>query len=187
MIIFKLQEIFKPTNMKKILINILLFITIWPVFSQNIEDDYIDDFTKEHIVRTSWIGLFDGSYYENYFQMEKIDSSYCLNFRMTGGLETFMTFDKGEIFFLKLDNDSIIKLKNTEFEISGTGRAALTSLSAKKVGVKMSLWITTNQMDALLNNNILKIRIQSNKGYFDRIIDDKNYRIKNLIELVYKK
>ena len=77
--------------------------------SQKVLKDKIDDFTKSHIIETSWEKLLYSWNGISYYRIRAIDSTILFDLKYMNNSKIYYIEEKSELL-LKFDNDSIIAL-----------------------------------------------------------------------------
>tara|TARA_R110000851_G_scaffold157058_4_gene299844 strand:- start:11494 stop:11982 length:489 start_codon:yes stop_codon:yes gene_type:complete len=150
-------------------------------FGQKLKKNEIDEFTKSHIQTTSWETLSKKHPLFSYARLRKIDSVYIFDVKLMGGNKVF-SVDKGENLYIKLDDDEIIKIYNTEYELSNYGEGAVGILGSQSLGVYLKCSIRKEQLKKLREKKIIKIRLYSSNGY--READVKSKHAKKFIKMM---
>lgn len=141
-------------------------------FGQELERDEIDEFTKSHVQTTSWETLTKKYPLYSYARLRKIDSRYIFDVKLMGGSKIF-SVDKGKTLFLKLENEDIIEIYNTEYELSNYGDGAIGLIGSQALGVHLKCSINSEQLEKLRKKNLVKIRLYSSIGYREMDIKEK--------------
>jgi len=81
-------------------------------------------------------------------------------------MSTTGAVDEGGQLLLKLDNDSIVTLKNLKYQIFCTG-SALLGCGSSAPGLDLSFGIYKDHLDMLLSHKIVKVRIYLTSGYVE--------------------
>lgn len=113
------------------------------------------------------------------------EENYFLGLTLNEGI---MTFNKGRKLLLKFQDDSIMELENIE-EIELTDNKLEQSLSHSFYLVYPEYPVTKEQIQNIINNEIVKIRIENNSEYFDRNIKKNKFSkgIKSAYEDIQEK
>jgi hypothetical protein len=173
--------------MKKLYLSLLLISLSVFSFSQEIKEDYIDEFYGNHIIRTTWADMAFGLSNSGFFRMSKIDTNYFLDYREIGSLPYGSFVSEGNNFFFKFSDGEVMALYNTEGKMVSRGGGS-TGLNGSGVdGITLHLLITKQQMDKILSKKVVKFRIQTDNGYRDHDFSDmRDEKLTKLITLVYK-
>lgn len=149
--------------MKKILLALLL-LTTFPLFSQKIEKDVIDEFTKQRTTITSWVKVDKG-----YMSLRfiAVDNTMCLEYRYQSN--GYIAIDKGaELLFID-SNGNVHKLTNGEYAIASIGGGATGFAGSKGLGIRANYFGDVS----FFAKNLKKMRIYTTDGYMDRNISSK--------------
>ena len=143
---------------------LLVILTTNLTFGQKLEKDEIDEFTKSRVQVTSWETLTKKPPLFSYARLRKIDSLYIFDVKLMGGSKVF-SVEKGEVLYFKFEDDEIIKIYNTEYELSNYGAGAIGLLGSDALGVYLKCLIDNEQLKKLRNKSLIKIRFYSSNGY----------------------
>lgn len=158
--------------MKK-LIPFLLFLLPAVGFSQN---DFkvelvIDEFTKDSSIVTSWMTLNVPTWkgYTGYvrFSSKKISDQRLFWLELKSGTQKVVAVDEGKEFFLKFEDESIMKLANAIHTIADTGKGAIGFYGSAAMGVHLFFPISKTDLEKLGKTPILKCRLTTNEGYIE--------------------
>lgn len=164
--------------MKKILLALLL-LTSFPLFSQKIEKDIIDEFTKNRIIHTSWV-KFDKGYMA--FRFKAIDNNTYLEYRYLSG--NVIAIDKGaELLFIDSLNDRVYGLQSTDFIVASRGGAATGFAGSDAYGIRADFKGNMLFFARLLK----KMRIYTTDGYMERDIKPKEAKKIQQLYLLFQK
>ena len=87
---------------------------------------------------------------------------------------------------LKLDNDSIIDLKNLEYSITCTGCGAIGFAGSQIQGTETNYLLNNVQIATLKNHRVVKIRFYTNDGFDEFELNENNsLKIQNAINLIF--
>ncbi len=152
--------------MKKILFIILILIAL-NGFSQTLIENSIDEFTKASIKRTSWETVMGGMSQTYYLRISKIDSSYFLELKIMMN-NTVFAINKDANLMLKLNNDSLITLKNSDYQITTIGEGAIGYMGSAGLGLHaIYLGLNKSTISVLTAAVLSKVRIYFTDGYKD--------------------
>jgi len=153
---------------------ILLLLTTNFILAQTIEEDKIDEFTKNSIKRTSWETLTNPSFngnFASYVRISKINSTFYLNFKMwNNGIFSIL---KDDNLFFKLKNDSIVTLFANESTISCRGCGSKGMAGSDAFGVKVNFNLDSKDIELLKGSEIEKIRIYTTGGYLEKAVKER--------------
>lgn len=150
---------------------LLLFMPLFS-FSQKITENKIDDFTHHKIIRTTWEPFIRANGLFAYTRVSKIDSSNYIDLRfMLSGMP--FSVAPGEVFYLKLANDSIIKLRAVEYKISCSGCGSTGIVGSGSQGMDISFYIPASNLALLSTNIVKKARIYTSDGYVEHEVKEK--------------
>jgi hypothetical protein len=94
-----------------------------------------------------------------------LDSNYYIHFKIIIG--NVFAINKGENIFLKLDDDQIIKLNVSEYEISGRGEVSVKSYGTESQGLYVRCFLSKDNIKLIKENKISKTRIMTTQGYVE--------------------
>jgi hypothetical protein len=142
--------------------------------AQKIEENKIDEFTKNSIKRTSWdilVYKFNGSMYLH-TRMSAINDSYYLDVKYLcqGGC----SIGQGAELMLKLENDSIVSYKIPEGKVSCRGCGSTGIVGEDKDGLDLSFPISKDNLKLLSTQKAKKIRLYLSGGYVEGDISSSN-------------
>lgn len=157
----------------------LLLLVMMPLMfkAQKIKESKKDDMTGTYIIKTSYERI-TGGVSSNWIKasVSSYNKSFFLDMNSSFGGAFFIVRKDADIT-IKLDNDSIIKLKTSSKAEASEG------MGGKQAVVSCSL--NPDQKQTLTAHGIAKIRIMTSEGYTDFEIKN-NDIIKKEIELVEK-
>jgi len=159
--------------MTKYILLLLASFLSFHVLSQKIEENKVDEFTGNSVKRTSWETLNMSMSFTAYFRVSKINDNYYLGIKMMMGGDVFAINEGDEIMF-KLSNDEIVKLQNLEYTITCTGCGAKGFAGSAGEGIEVSYPMTKEQVQKLTSNNVVKMRVYTNKGYVENETKEKH-------------
>jgi len=163
---------------------ILFLIAILPLigFAQSIKVDKIDEFTKHHVIESSWFTIKSNFGKEYKCKLSKIDSdkiTLVLKMVTTGSM--VYSINAGDELMLKLDNDSIVTLHCLEYVISSMSHSgSITSTFSQQ---RYSLYY--NDIKQILEHKVFKFRVYTSEGYIeiDILNEDNQIKLSNAIKL----
>jgi len=156
--------------MKKVIFFVLLPIA---VRAQKIEENKIDEFTKHHILRTSWEFLSHAGGFYTHVRISNIEKTYYLDFKWIHDGEVD-AIPEGSKMMLKMDNDSIVTLTTLQSAVSCRGCGAVGFAGSTGYGYELTFVIDEKALDELDRSTIKKIRIYTPDGYVEHEIKGKN-------------
>jgi hypothetical protein len=84
-----------------------------------------------------------------------------------------VSIDEGGKLLLMLDNDSIIELRNSKYQISCTGCGATGLVGSSAPGLFINFYLTKDNLSSLITHKVKKVRIYFTDGYKEAEIKDK--------------
>lgn len=169
----------KITSMKKLFL--LLFFSATLSNAQKISENYIDDFTKNHIKRTDWEALTFEMKAVTHYRLSKIDDQYFFQLKIMLG-DVFFSINENEELMLKLSNEEIVTLKNLKYTTTCVGCGSTGFNGSKAQGIYVSYNLSNENFQSLKENKVSKIRISTSKGLID--LDIKVKKADTLIEVL---
>jgi pimeloyl-CoA synthetase len=170
----------------KLLLPLLLFCST--AFAQKLITDKTDEFTHHKVKETSIEILahpFKMSGFSYDFRFKKVDEDVYLNLRIMLMSNSVFAIKDGRVLLLKMQNDSVIELKNSDYTISKRG-AAGNGLSASNCeGASLYFSLSKEDIEMIKNNKIIKVRLYTTDGYTEQDVKaaaDK--RVKDALALV---
>ncbi|MCK9421137.1 MAG: hypothetical protein M0Q38_00910 [Bacteroidales bacterium] len=140
------------------------------VSGQKIKENVIDDFTGSARTSTGLIWFSDVGRFNVYCRFVRIDSVYMLNFKLSLN-GTVFSVDKDAALLLKLESDTIIKLRNREYTVTTRGGGANGLLGSASQGANLYFIIPGECLSPLVNIKVKKVRIYTTDGFIDQEID----------------
>lgn len=157
----------------------LILIVSFHLFAQ-IKEDYVDDFTKQRIIRTEWVTFYkmNGDQAFQWVAHNNVVALQFVGMKCNGffGCETFAV-DEGEAFALYLSNDSVIWFYNKDFQVVDRH-------------YKINLFLFSNKLKLLTEENVYatKFRLRTTKGYFDvNLNTEKTPQLGENLKLIFDK
>lgn len=162
--------------MKKMFLSLFLIPAF--AFSQKIEENKIDEFTKAAVKRTTWEIISKGSLsrpYDMYChaRVSKIDGVTFLDLRIISGSGAVFSLQKDAKIMFKMDNDSIVTLLNIKFVVTCSGCGATGYVGSSAQGLEASFVLPTEEFNDLKTHSIKKIRLYASDGYIETDMQDK--------------
>jgi len=164
----------------------LILFTLFTAFcnAQKISEDYIDEFTKNHVKRTDWEALTFEIKAVTSYRFSKIDNQYFLQLKIMLG-DVYFSINENDELMLKFTNEEIVTLKNIKSTTTCVGCGATGFNGSQSQGINVSYNISNEQYQLLTQNSISKIRIYTNKSYIDLEIKKKKADIlQNALKLI---
>ena len=169
----------KAKLFKNIFLKILLIVIFignsHQIFSQQLVENYVDEFTNNKIKRTSWTSINNMLRFTAYFRISRINDNYYFDLKLMIGTSVF-SIEKDQELMFKLSNGEVIKLLNTQYAITCTGCGAKGFLGSQAQGIHTSYYFTNEQIKKLKEIPAIKIRIYTSKGYVEDNIKPKYYK-----------
>lgn len=158
--------------MKRSTFCLVLIFTTCSLFAQKIAENKTDDFTHLKIVRTTWEPLVKqlGAKMMIHVRVSRIDSNENIGVKIMGNSGAI---DKDANLMLKMDNDSIVILKNIDYKLSCTGCGAIGFAGSAGPGFDLTLLLTEEKKKYLLEHKIVKVRVYFTDGYLEDAVKDK--------------
>ena len=157
--------------MRRILLMLFTLFTISGT-AQKVSEDYVDEFTKNHIKRTDWETLTFEMKAVTHYQLCKIDNQYFIQLKIMLG-DVFFSINKDDELMLKLANDEIVTLKNIKYTTTCVGCGSTGFNGSQSQGICVAYNIDNEQYLLLKQNSVSKIRIYTSKGFIDLEIKNK--------------
>lgn len=146
------------------------------VYSQKIVTNEKDDFTGNHVIETSYAKISDGFT----CGLRSVDNICILMASYNGGKEIY-TMEKGAEFMFKLDDGSLITLTNLETSTGEYKNITIGNTHISHFLLQTNYEISSEQLNKLQGNAIVKVRFYTTDGYIERDVSDKN--AKKLLKL----
>lgn len=156
--------------MKNLLVTYCLLFISSISFSQKIEENKVDDFTKNLVTRTSFEVLSRNGF-NSYCRINKINQSYFLQIRVMNG--TVLAVQANSDVMFKMSNDSIISLKVMEGASSCLGCGAIGFLGSASPGIDFKILLTSEEIKQFNSLKIKKVRIYTIDGYIEAEVKEK--------------
>lgn len=156
--------------MKKIILLFSIFISSL-CFSQKIVENKTDEFTKKTILRSDWEKL-TSTEYASYINLNKIEGTYFLGLKVIT-MTVCSVSENNKISFL-FDDGSVLELENMKYAISGYGDGAIGLSGSQALGLSLNLILSNENLEILKNKTIVKIRINTSKGFIEDKVKEKN-------------
>lgn len=171
--------------MKKHLIIILVVSTAY-CNAQSLEKNEVDEFTGNRVKKTSYEVLVQNFKLNAFVSVMSInDSSVFLDLKLMLGSGSVHAIDKDAILYLKMADDSIIELRNTEYSISCRGCGARGFSGSNAQGSKTSYLVAKWHIEKFRSSAIAKFRLYTTDGYIESgVNNNRSSTIKSLLELL---
>ena len=162
--------------------SLLLLFGLLPMicFSQKIAEKKVDEFTKSSIMRTSWETLtkIDGMSMKgltSYIRFSKINDIIYIDLKVMDG--SVLSVPDGNKIMLMLQNDSIVTIKNSHYEVACMGCGAIGLSGSSAYGIQLNNPITDKEFEIFKSKQIKKIRIYFRDGYLEDEVKEKHAKI----------
>ena len=172
--------------MQKLILVILFIVSVNISFGQKLTKDETDDFTGSSIKETSWETFSKKSSFYSYTSFQKIDDRIFLKLKMVinGGRDAYYV-DEGQVLFLRMDDEDIIKLNNPKSRRSSIGEGATWLAWSGVFGIELRFKIESEILKKLKTKLVSKIRIYTDDGYVESKVKEKQAKkFRKLIPLI---
>jgi len=157
--------------MKKIAILLVLFSI--QSFSQKLIQNEVDEFTGKKLKRTDWLTLDVGFMeMEVRYSLVKVDSTYAINIKIIEP-HKYHSIDKDDELMFKLESGEIIQMHSDSSVRSCIGCGATGFIGSKALGLTAYFPFTDEQLNAMKQSPVSKMRLYLNRGYKEIIINEK--------------
>ncbi|HTK21201.1 MAG TPA: hypothetical protein VL442_16880 [Mucilaginibacter sp.] len=153
-----------------IIFSVLIGLTL-KTFAQKLEENKKDDFTNAAIKRTSWETLTSSLSETAYFRISQVNGSETFDLKLM--LYKIFYIGKDAELSFKLANGEIVTLKNLEYAITCKGCGAAGYSGSAAEGIQVTYPMSSEQVEKLKANKIVKVRIDTSMGYVEDDIKDK--------------
>ena len=166
----------------------LLLLLCSTAFAQKLVTDKKDEFTGKYVKETSVEILshpFKMSGYSYDFRFKSVDTDIYLNLKIMSISNSVFAIKDGNVLMLKMGNDSILKLSNSEYTISQQGKGASGIVGSACQGVSLYFLLSKEDIHVIKNTKIVKVRLYTTGGYSEqdvKAVADK--RVKDALKLV---
>lgn len=151
---------------------IILFCISAKSFGQKLEENKIDDFTKDSIKRTSWESLYSTISGNAHYRFSLVNDNETFDFKLM--LDRIFFIDKDMQIMFKLQNGDIVTLNNLEYTFTCKGCGATGFIGSEAQGIEVSYPISKHQVEKLKAGKIVKVRVYTSDGYLDENVKEKN-------------
>lgn len=141
---------------------------------QTLEENQVDEFTKNTVKRTSWEVVNMTMTFTAYFRASQINTTNAFDLKMMLGSGAVFSIPEGAEMMFKLSNDSIVKIPCIKSAISCSGCGAKGFAGSQAQGVNVSYFISKENLALLKNSQVTKIRIYTRDGFVEDEIKAKN-------------
>jgi hypothetical protein len=166
--------------MKKIILILIIITSANYSFGQDLTKNEVDEFTGKTVKETSWQILNKKSALYSYVRFRKVDSTIYFVFKMMIG-NTVYSVDKGEVLYLKFADEEIIKLSNTQYQLTTYGAGATGLAGSKMLGVELTCIISQEILSKMVEKTLAKVRVYTSDGYVEAEVKEK--QAENFMEL----
>jgi hypothetical protein len=129
----------------------------------------VDEFNGDSILTSDWVVMNDPVWKGGHFaavKISKIEDVMALQLKATTD-GNVLSVSEGDLFQIKLQNDSIVTLQCLEHSISGIGEGTYKFRASSAMGITVMFLITPEQLSALTTDKIYKARLTTSKGYLE--------------------
>ncbi len=170
--------------MKKIMFLFVLTLSFTSV-GQSLLKDEVDDFTKKEIKETEW-EVFT-RYFHSYIRFRKVDSEFLMDFKMWRANGSVFSVNEGETLYFKFTDGEVMKIQNSNYEITGYGDGATNISGSGALGIYLKCNISKDQLEILSTKEINQLRIYTSNGYIENDVKPKfAEEVQNLANLILK-
>lgn len=93
--------------------------------------------------------------------------------------------EKGEVLYLKFTDEEILKISNSENQLTTYGAGATGLAGSKMLGVELTCIINQANLSKLQEKTLAKVRVYTSDGYVEAEVKDKQAGIfKDLAKLI---
>jgi len=157
---------------KSFIISVFLIILTNLTFGQKLTKDEVDSFTNKTVKETSWETLNKKSSLYSYVRFRKVDSIYILGFKMMIGNKVY-SVDEGEVLLFKFMDDEIIKIKNSEYQLTTYGAGATGLAGSNMLGINLTCVIDKKILEKLKAKPLMEVRVYTSDGYAEAEVKNK--------------
>lgn len=158
---------------KAVLLSLIILLgTTLHSFSQKLEENKIDEFTKNTVKRTSWETLCSTLFVNVHFRISLIDGNESFDLKIM--TDDQFAIDKDQEIMFKLDDDEIIKFQNLQYTTTCEGCGAVGFVGSEAPGIQVLYPLSKEDAEKLKAHKVLKVRIYTDAGYIENDIKTKN-------------
>src|SRR5690606_35753593 len=134
------EQAAKKKTMKKIILILIIITCANYTFGQELTKNEVDEFTGKTVKETSWETLNKKSKLYSYVRFRKVDSTIHFVFKMMIGNKVY-SVEKGEVLYLKFADEEIVKISNSQYQLTTYGAGAVGLIGSKALGVELTCLI----------------------------------------------
>ncbi|MCZ2278328.1 MAG: hypothetical protein LC117_10410 [Bacteroidia bacterium] len=165
---------------------VMLAVLINQTYSQKLEKNETDKFTKKTIKATSWEKLIGkggmSSLFTN-FRIQKVDETVWFELKMMMNNKIYSINEKDQIIFL-FENDSTLTLYNNESTVACKGCGAPGFVGSEGYGTHTYYLLTKNDIAFFKRNKIKSVRIYNSETYVEGDAEKANKILLRCFELI---
>lgn len=158
--------------------------------AQELEKNEIDEFTGNKIKNTSWEVITRQMSADMSFRFCQIDSLYSMNIKFmkpTLGTPSYYSVSAGSEFYLKLNDNKVIKAYASKDVMSCFGCGATGFSGSAAMGIDVYFVISKDDLEILSKQSVSKIRFVTNSGKVEFDLQEKKAtRILKAADLILK-
>lgn len=158
--------------MKKIILILMIIINTNYTCGQELIKNEVDEFTGKTVKETSWETLNKKSKLYSYVRFRKVDSTIYFVFKMMIGNKVY-SVDKGEVLYLKFADEEVVKISNSEYQLTTYGAGATGLAGSKMLGVELTCIINQEILSKLEEKTLAKVRVYTSDGYVEGEVNEK--------------
>lgn len=166
----------------------LLLIICSNAFAQKLVTNKTDEFTGKKVKETSVETLarplkMSGFSYD--FTFKKVDEDLFFKLKIMSLSNSVFAIKDGGVFMIKMEDDSIISLSNSEYTISKTGGGSSGFSGSAVQGATLYFPVSKQYADLLKSKKIVKVRIYTTEGYSEQDVkSNADKKIKAALALI---
>ena len=155
-------------------------------FGQSIARNERDKLTGSKIVETEWDLLTKNAGVFYHYRIRVVDNDPFLDLQMKVPYGNLWTISKGYPLILKLDNDTVVKLSALETSVSSHGSGDIGMLGYQMAQTTSSYELTTEAINAILENELVTLKIMTSEGFLDEpVLKKYKRRLLSALELLW--
>ena len=167
--------------MKKLLLGALLLLSMFS-FSQTLESDSVDEFTKAHIKATSWEYLQATMSWTLDSRVRQINDRYILELKL---MPIITHINVSDPTMIKLVNGEFITIYPNNSQVSCKGCGAHGFAGSAAYGISINYELSTLDIEKLKQYGIEKIRIYHDNVYNEfEIKESKSKRVLDALNIL---